>query len=147
MPGKWLETLKAQESKHTTVGLREGQSRLPKNLTDKTDRTHRKNLPTLETRTDKTDKTLECARRGLIATWSVEFGYVSLHDPTTGEWHDLKTSVAPEWAVGEARQRKELYKSGNRRAYRLSARDMEDLWKSDQPPEEGIVEDYPLEGA
>jgi hypothetical protein len=70
-----------------------------------------------------------------------------LHDPTTGEWHDLKTTVAPEWAVGEARRRKELYKSGNRRAYRLSARDMEDLWKSDQPSEEGIVEDYPVEGA
>jgi hypothetical protein len=49
--------------------------------------------------------------------------------------------------VGEARQRKELYKSGNRRAYRLAARDIEDLWRSDQPSEEGIVEDYPLEGA
>jgi hypothetical protein len=24
---------------------------------------------------------------------------------------------------------------------------MEDLWKSDQPSEEGIVEDYPVEGA
>jgi len=23
---------------------------------------------------------------------------------------------------------------------------MEDLWRSDQPSEEGIVEDYPLEG-
>jgi len=101
----------------------------------------------LKTRTDKTDRTSEAARLGLIATWSVEFGYVSLHDPTTGEWHDLKTSVAPEWAVGEAKQRKELYKSGNRRAYRLAARDMEDLWKSNQPCEEGIVEDYPPEGA
>jgi len=92
----------------------------------------------------KTSKTPEPAQLGLVATWSGEFGYVSLHDPTTGEWHDLKTTVAPEWAVGEARQRKELYKSGNRRAYRLSAHDMEDLWKSDQPSEEGIVEDYPL---
>ena len=112
-----------------------------------TDRTHRKNLPTLNTRTDKTDKTSESAWLGLIATWSAEFGHVSLHDPTTGDWHDLKTTVAPEWAVGEARRRKELYKSGNRRAYRLSARDMEEVWKSDQPPEEGIVEDYPPEGA
>jgi hypothetical protein len=101
----------------------------------------------LKTRTDKTDRTSEAVRLGLIATWSAEFGYVSLHDPTTGEWHDLKTTVAPEWAVGEARQRKELYKSGNRRAYRLSARDMEEVWKSGQLPEEGIVEDYPLEGA
>jgi hypothetical protein len=156
VPGKWLKSLKEEESKHTTASLREGQSRrpigpavkrkLPKNLTDKTDRTHRKNLPTLKTRTDKTDKTFECARRGLIATWSVEFGYVSLHDPTTGEWHDLKTSVAPEWAVGEAKQRMELYKSGNRRAYRLSARDMEDLWKSDQPPRGGHRRGLPARG-
>jgi hypothetical protein len=69
-----------------------------------------------------------------------------LSPSSTGEWHDLETTVAPEWAVGEARKRNELYKSGNRRAYRLSARDMEEVWKSDQPPEEGIVEDYPLEG-
>ena len=67
-----------------------------------------------------------------------------MHDPTTGEWHDLKTTVAPEWAVGVARQRKELYKSGNWRAYWLSARDMEEIWKSEQPSEEGIVENYPL---
>jgi hypothetical protein len=157
VPGKWLNGLKEEESKHTTAALHEGQSlrpigptakrKTPKNLTDKTDRTHHKNLPTLKTRTDKPDKISESAQLGLIATWSAEFGYVSLRDPTTGEWHDLKTTVAPEWAVGEARKRKELYKSGNRRAYRLSARDMEDLWKSDQPLEEGILDDYPLERA
>jgi hypothetical protein len=158
VPGKWLNSLKEEESKHnTTAALREEQSRrpigpavkrkTPKTPTDKTDRTPRKNLPTLKTRTDKTDKTSESAWLGLIATWSAEFGHVSLHDPTTGDWHDLKTTVAPEWAVGEARRRKELYKSGNRRAYRLSAHDMEEVWKSHQPPEEGIVEDYPVEGA
>jgi hypothetical protein len=160
---RWLDTLKEEESKRTTTALRGGQSHRslgppakPKasaNLPSKTSKTtngHQvegKNLQTLEKLTVKTSKTPEPAQLGLIATWSAEFGYVSLHDPTTGEWHDLKTTVAPEWAVGEARRRKELYKSGNRRAYRLSARDMEDLWKSDQPSEEGIVEDYPVEGA
>jgi predicted heme/steroid binding protein len=49
--------------------------------------------------------------------------------------------------VGKSRQRKELYKSGNRRAYRLSARDLEEVWKNDQPSEKGIVEDYPVDGA
>jgi hypothetical protein len=158
---RWLDTLK-EESKHTTA-LREVQSRqwigplakskVPVNLPSKTSKTTKghqvedKNLQSPEKPTVKTSKTPEPAQLGLVATWSGEFGYVSLHDPTTGEWHDLKTTVAPEWAVGEARQRKELYKSGNRRAYRLSARDMEEVWKSDQPPEEGIVEDYPLEGA
>jgi hypothetical protein len=88
VPGKWLNSLKDEESKHNaTAALREGQSqrpigpvakcKTPKNLTDKTDRTHRKNLPTLKTRTnktDKTDKTSEGARLSLIATWSAEFG-------------------------------------------------------------------------
>jgi hypothetical protein len=161
--GRWLDSLKEEEIKHTTAALGEGQSRrsigppakpkapiCPPSKTSKTTSGHQvegKNLQTPEKLTVKTSKTSEPARLGLIATWSAEFGYVSLHDPTTGEWHDLKTSVAPEWAVGEARQRKELYKSGNRRAYRLAARDMEEVRKSDQPPEEGIVEDYPVEGA
>jgi hypothetical protein len=155
--GEWLNSLKEEENKHNTAAaLREGQNRRPigpaakhktsKNLADKTDRTHRENLPTSKTRADKTDRTSEAARLGLIATWSAEFGYVSLYDPATGEWHDLKTTDAPGWAVGEARRRKELYKSGNRRAYRLTAHDMEELWKNDQPIEEGIVEDYPVEG-
>jgi hypothetical protein len=160
---RWLDTLKEEESKHTTAALREGQSRRsigprakpkvrvnPPSKTSKTTNGHEvedNNLQTPEKLTVKTSKTPKPAQLGLIAAWSAEFGYVSLHDPTTGVWHDLETTVAPEWAVGEARQRKELYKSGNRRAYRLSARDMEDLWKSDQPSEEGIVEDYPLEGA
>ena len=77
----------------------------------------------LKTRTDKTDRTSEDDQLGLIATWSVEFGYVSLHDPTTGEWWDLRTTDAPGWAMGEARRRKELYKSGNQRDYRLTARE------------------------
>jgi hypothetical protein len=156
-----LDTLKEEEIKHTTA-LCEGQSRrsigppakpkapiFPPSKTSKTTNEHEvedQNPQTPEKLTVKTSKTPEPTELGLVATWSAEFGYVSLHDPTTGEWHDLKTSIAPEWAVGEARKRKELYKSGNRRAYRLSARDMEDLWKSDQPPEEGIVEDYPVEG-
>ena len=162
MVSRWLDTLK-EESKHTNAALREGQSHPslgppakpkasanPPSKTSKTANGHEvegKNLQTPEKLTVKTSKTSEPTRLGLIATWSAEFGYVSLHDPTTGEWHDLKTTVAPEWAVGEARRRKELYKSGNRRAYRLSARDMEEVWKSHQPPEEGIAEDYPVEGA
>ena len=42
---------------------------------------------------------------GLRAMWSRHFGYVSIHDPTTGEWHDLRTEDAG-WAVREARQHK-----------------------------------------
>jgi hypothetical protein len=57
---------------------------------------------------------LEFARRrleqaselGLVAIWSRHFGFVSVHDPTTGEWHDLSTEDAPGWAVREARKHK-----------------------------------------
>jgi hypothetical protein len=74
----------------------------------------------------------KAAALGLVAKWSVEFGYVSTHDPTTGEWHDLLTKEAPDWAVREARRRKELYKDGNHRAYDLTAADMEEIWRKEQ---------------
>ncbi len=69
---------------------------------------------------------------GLVAMWSREFGYISIHDPTAGEWYDLQTKDAPDWAVREARRRKELYKDGNRKAYRLTAREMEDIWEKER---------------
>lgn len=34
----------------------------------------------------------EADRRGLVIKWSREPGYVALHDPTTGEWHDVPAS-------------------------------------------------------
>jgi hypothetical protein len=38
-------------------------------------------------------KRLEDAdRRGLVIKWSREPGWISLHDPTTGEWHEVKAS-------------------------------------------------------
>ncbi len=36
---------------------------------------------------------LEAAdRRGLVVRWAREPGYVALHDPTAGEWHEVKAS-------------------------------------------------------
>jgi hypothetical protein len=95
---------------------------------------------------DKTDKTTEAGKLGLVASWSREFGYVALRDPGSGEWHDLAVKDAPGWALWEARKRKELYRDGSRGAYRLTSREMEEIWHSEQAPEsEGIVEDHPLE--
>ena len=55
----------------------------------------------------------EADRRGLIIRWSKEPGYVSLHDPTTGEWYDLPISGCPPWVLDDARahhrRRKERY--------------------------------------
>ena len=77
----------------------------------------------------------------------MEFGYVSVHDPTSGEWHDLPTKEAPSWATGEARKRKELYKSGNRKALRLTSRQMSELWEAEHASKEleGIFEEHPIE--
>jgi hypothetical protein len=101
----------------------------------------------LQNPTAKTAKTLsEAERLGLVATWSIEFGYISIHDPTTGEWHDIPTKEAPDWAQWEARKRKELYKDGNRKAFRLTSREMSELWEAEYVPEpEGIVEEHPIE--
>lgn len=83
----------------------------------------------------------------MVATWAATFGFVSIHDPTTGEWHDVQTKQAPDWALAEASTRKTLYKSGNRKAYSLNAPQMEEIWETEHPPsEEGIVEEYPIEG-
>lgn len=89
--------------------------------------------------------------RGLVAKWSREFGYVSVYDPEHLEWHDVPFRDAPDWAKREARTRKQLWGAGNRRAYELTAREMERLWEGEQAElwerpavtDKGIVyEDY-----
>ncbi len=159
MASRWLEALKEEENKHNTAAaLRGGQNRhgigpagkskTPVIPPSKTSNTLRENPPAPIKRASKTSETTEAERLGLIATWSAEFGFVSLHDPTTGEWYDLQVKDAPGWAVGEARRRKELYKEGNRKALRLTSREMEQIWKAERPADEvGIVEEHPLEDA
>jgi predicted metal-dependent hydrolase len=48
----------------------------------------------------------EANRRGLLIKWSREPGYVSLHDPTTGEWHEVAASSCPQWILDDARARR-----------------------------------------
>jgi hypothetical protein len=86
--------------------------------------------------------------RGLVARWSKHFGFVSLHDPTAGTWHDLQTKDAPDWARSEAFRRKALYRDGDRQAYQLTSYQMERIWEAEQGDEEdvGIVDDHPLPG-
>ncbi len=117
------------------------------NPPSKTSKTPLLNLPTSTNRADKTDKTSEAEKLGLVATWSGEFGFISMHDPTSGEWHDLHWKDAPGWARWEACKRKELYGGGNRKAYRLTSREMAQIWEDENSSsaEEGIVEDHPVE--
>jgi hypothetical protein len=146
VPGEWLKSLKEEESKHNPAAvLCEGQNRYaarpdekpepPITRTDKTDKKPRVNLPAPITRTDKTDKNSGAEYLGLVAAWSGEFGFISMHDPTSGEWHDLHWKDAPGWARWEARERKELYRKGNRKAHRLTSREMAQI--EAHPIEEG----------
>jgi hypothetical protein len=45
----------------------------------------------------------EADRRGLVIKWSKEPGYVSIHDPTTGEWHEVALSRCPSWILEDAK--------------------------------------------
>jgi hypothetical protein len=141
---------KSESSQNRTAKTAKTPERLEAISFEKTEK-----LETPQNSTAKTAKTENCcgtedknprARLGLIATWSAEFGYVSIHDPVSGAWHDLPTQEAPSWAGWEARKRKELYQGGNRKAYRLSASEMEEIWKAEHVSKhEGILEDYPPE--
>ena len=139
MPGRWLEALKEEESKHNTAAALRDEVLSERIGGDKKAQTPI-NTPS------KTSNTPEAAELGLVASWSAEFGYVSIHDPLEGVWWDVQVKDAPDWAVSEARKRKELYKDGNRRAYRLTSREMEEILKADHPDlQDGIVEDHPVE--
>ena len=35
-------------------------------------------------------KVQEAGRRGLVIRWSSEPGWIALHDPTTGEWYEVR---------------------------------------------------------
>jgi hypothetical protein len=69
---------------------------------------------------------------GLVARWSREFGFISIHDPTTGEWHDIPMKEAPVWAKWEAHKRKELSKFGGVVTQMLTAREMEEIWQEER---------------
>ncbi len=42
-------------------------------------------------------------RRGLVIRFAREPGYLSVHDPTTGDWHELQTSSCPSWMLEDAK--------------------------------------------
>ncbi len=37
-------------------------------------------------------KLREANKRGLLIRWAKEPGWIALHDPLTGEWHEVKAS-------------------------------------------------------
>jgi hypothetical protein len=162
--GEWLGALIEEENKHNTAAaLRERQNlrvagplekpETPINPPSKTSNTpigreaESENPETPTSAPSETSKTPEAEDLGLVAAWSVEFGFISVHDPTSGEWHVLHWKDAPGWARWEVRKRKELYRNGNRKAHRLTSREMARIWEAESPPAEdaGIVEAHPIE--
>ena len=56
----------------------------------------------------------EAASRGLVIKWSREPGYLSVHDPTTGDWHELLASGCPPWMLEDAKTRRRRKGRSNR---------------------------------
>lgn len=55
---------------------------------------------------ERRERRLQAAsERGFIATYSQHKGYVSLHDPLTGEWHDFPISSCLPSVVEDAKAR------------------------------------------
>jgi hypothetical protein len=48
-------------------------------------------------------KLAEADKRGLMIKWSKTPGWISLHDPTTGEWHEVRASECLPRVVEAAR--------------------------------------------
>ena len=163
MNNKWrarlAEVLEESNAVHNTSHAREGGMRIgaeekPKpphngiDITDKNENGGPKFCETPRKGIDKIDKNnSEASQRGLVATWAATFGFVSIHDPLDGTWHDIQTGEAPTWALAESGLRKRLYKGGDRRAYSHDARKMQEIWESEHPPppDRGIREEYGIE--
>jgi len=45
----------------------------------------------------------EADNRGLVIKWSKEPGWIALHDPTTGEWHEVRASECLPGIVAAAK--------------------------------------------
>jgi hypothetical protein len=56
----------------------------------------------------------EAESRGLVIRFSREPGYLSVHDPTTGDWHELPTSCCPPWMLDDAKTRRRRKGRSNR---------------------------------
>jgi hypothetical protein len=56
---------------------------------------------------DREQQKLEKAeRRGLVIKWAKEPGWIALHDPTTGDWHEVLASECPQWILESAKAEK-----------------------------------------
>lgn len=105
-----LEDLRARDAHLKVAGLTLRVDAPAGVITDEDRRTLQENKRALIRHLERERLRLEEAdRRGLVIKWSREPGYISLHDPSTGEWHEVKASECPPSIVESA-------KANNRRA-------------------------------
>ncbi len=50
----------------------------------------------------------EASRRGLIIRWSEYPEWIKLHDPLTGEWHEVRASECPPGVVEAADRHRKM---------------------------------------
>ena len=55
----------------------------------------------------------EANNRGLVIRWSDQPGWISLHDPTTGEWHDVRASECLPGIVEAAKDHRKRLRDGS----------------------------------
>ena len=105
-----LEDLRTRDAHLTVDGLTLRVDAPAGVITDEDRRTLRENKRVLIRLLERERLRLqEADRRGLVIKWAREPGYIALHDPTTGEWHEVKASECPPSIVESA-------KAYNRRA-------------------------------
>jgi hypothetical protein len=46
---------------------------------------------------------VEAERLGLLIKWSKEPAFIAIHDPTTGDWHEVLASECALWVIEDAR--------------------------------------------
>ena len=61
---------------------------------------------------------VEANKRGLIIQWSKHPGWISLHDPTTGEWHDVRPSECLPGIVEAAKSHAQRLEDAANREFR-----------------------------
>jgi hypothetical protein len=60
-------------------------------------------------------KVREANRRGLVIQWAKEPGWIALHDPTAGEWHEVRASECLPGVVNSANARRKSSQSSDQK--------------------------------
>src|SRR5829696_4361487 len=74
------------------------------------------NKPRLLQLLERERRTLkEANRRGLVIRWAKERGWIALHDPTTGEWHEVRARECLPGVVNSANAHRRTSQDANQK--------------------------------